>query len=120
MNSSRRTNWLWWWIAAYIALAGGVVGGMFWMRQAVLSEFATEEASANWRAWREDVRQQQTNPGPVERKVPKSVEPPALVLMRNYFVVSLVGAVFFTSLLYWVMAWFISGALATGEPDRKS
>ena len=38
-------------------------------------------------------------------------EPPALVLMRDYFVVSLVGATLFSSMLYWVMGWFVTGAL---------
>jgi hypothetical protein len=43
--------------------------------------------------------------------VPKSTEPPALVLMRDYFIVSLVGAILFTTVLYWVIAWFVMGIL---------
>jgi hypothetical protein len=31
--------------------------------------------------------------------------------MRDYFGESLVGAVLFTSVLYWVIAWFIMGML---------
>ena len=50
-------------------------------------------------------------PGPVRRRVPKSTEPPALVLMRDYFGVSLIGAVLFTTVLYWVIAWFVMGIL---------
>ena len=111
MNASRRTNWLWGWMIGYVVLAGAVVGGMIWVRHTVLTDYSTPESIADWRAWQEDVRQQQTNPGTVQRRVPKSDEPPALVLMRDFFVVSFAGAVFFTSLLYWIVAWFVTGAL---------
>ncbi len=95
----------------YIALLAAVVGSMLWERHAVLEEFGTPEALANWQSWRGDVQQTQSDPGPVQRQVPKSNEPPALVLMRDYFNVSMFGATFFTSILYWIMAWFITGAL---------
>jgi hypothetical protein len=114
MNRSLRT-WLWWWVVGYVALAGLVIGGMFWIRQIVLTQFSTPQSIADWQAWREDVRQQQANPGPVERRIPKSEEPPVLVLMRDYFLVSLLGAAFFTSILYWIVAWFLTGALKRTE-----
>jgi hypothetical protein len=116
MNSTRRKTWLWWWMTAYVALAALIVGSMFWVRHTVLTEFSTDEAVADWRTWQADVREQQTNPGPVARRIPRSDEPPALVLMRDYFTVSLFGATFFTSLLYWVMAWFVTGALSANTP----
>jgi hypothetical protein len=72
---------------------------------------ATPRSVEQWQEWREDVRQQQTKPGPVHRRVPKSFEPPALVLMRDYFGVSLFGAIMFTTVLYWVIAWFVTGML---------
>jgi hypothetical protein len=43
--------------------------------------------------------------------VPKSDEPPALVLMRDYFTVLMFGAILFSSMLYWIMAWFVTGIL---------
>ena len=98
-------------LIAYTALMAVVAGSMFWVRHKVLKEFSTQQATADWQMWRGDVSNQQTNPGPVKRDVPKSEVPPALVLMRDYFVVSLVGATFFTSLLYWIMAWLVTGAL---------
>jgi hypothetical protein len=113
MTESRRINgWLFGWLIAYVALMAAVVGSMFWVQRTVLAEFSTHEATAEWQAWRGDVSKQQTNPGPVKRDIPKSEVPPALVLMRDYFVVSLVGATFFTSLLYWIMAWLVTGALS--------
>ncbi len=107
-KSRNRLNW---WISGYAMLVVGIIVVMFWQRQKVLQEYSTPTALAEWKAWRDEVEKEQANPGPVSRRVPKSVEPPALVLMRDYFGVSLVGAVFFTSILYWIIVWFVSGAL---------
>ena len=92
MGKSRRiSGWLLGCLIAYAALMAAVVGSMFWVRHSVLAELSTPESIADWQTWRDDVSKQQTNPGPVQRDVPKSDEPPALVLMRDYFAVSLVG-----------------------------
>jgi hypothetical protein len=112
MGSLRRKPVLIGWLVGYAALLAAIVCSMFWERNSVLSTLSDPTSIADWESWRTDVRQQQANPGPVERKVPKSEEPPALVLMRDYFKVSLIGATFFSSLLYWVMAWFITGAFS--------
>jgi len=117
MTSPRRVSaWLLGWLIAYTLLMVAIVLSMYWTRNIVLAQYSTPEAIADWQAWRGDVAQQQTNPGPVKRDIPKSEVPPALVLMRDYFVVSLVGAVFFTSLLYWIMCWFATGAIHSGKP----
>jgi hypothetical protein len=110
MESLRRKPVLIGWFVGYAALLAAIVISMFWERNSVLSTLSNPTSITDWESWRTDVRQQQTNPGPVERRVPKSDEPPALVLMRDYFKISLIGAMFFSSLLYWVMAWFITGA----------
>jgi hypothetical protein len=104
------------WIAAgigYVALVVVLVGGMFALKQSVMTQYSTPKSISDWQTWRADVEQQQGGKGPVERRTPKSMEPPALVLMRDYFGVSLAGAVFFPSILYWVVAWFVAGALSS-------
>jgi hypothetical protein len=98
-------------IAGYMLLLGAILWSLLAARKWALAELATPESIRQWEAWREDVRQQEQQPGPVRRRVPKSAEPPALVLMRDYFAVSLVGAVLFMTLLYWVIAWFVYGIL---------
>ena len=95
-----------------------VVWSLFSARHWAIAELATPKSIADWQAWREDVEQQQEHPGPVQRRVPKSDEPPALVLMRDYFGVSLTGAVLFSTVLYWIMAWFVTGTL-TASPTSK-
>jgi hypothetical protein len=119
MTKSRRiSGWLFGWLIAYALLMAAIVGSMFWVRHTVFTQYSTDEAIADWQAWRGDVASQQTNPGPVKRDIPKSEVPPALVLMRDYFAVSLTGAVFFTSLLYWIMAWFVTGAIKNTQQPK--
>jgi hypothetical protein len=88
-----------------------VVWSLFSARSWAIANLATQQSIEQWQTWREDVQEQQAQPGPVQRRVPKSAEPPALVLMRDYFGISLIGAVVFTSVLYWVIAWFVSGII---------
>jgi hypothetical protein len=100
------------WLAGYALLMAVVAWSLLSARQWALAELATPQSISDWQAWREDVREQQAQPGPVKRRVPNSAEPPALVLMRDYFGVSIVGAVVFTTVLYWVVAWFVRGIVA--------
>jgi hypothetical protein len=92
-------------------LIGGVATTMLWTRESIIRELSSPQSLADWRFWREDVRQQQAQGGAVERRVPKSEEPPALVLWRDYFGVIVAGAVLFASVLYWVVAWFVMGIM---------
>jgi hypothetical protein len=100
------------WLACYVLLIAAVIWWLVSARQWALAELATPQSIGKWQAWREDVRQQQKDPGPVRRRVPKSAEPPALVLMRDYFGVSLAGAILFSTVLYWIIAWFVNGIVA--------
>jgi hypothetical protein len=57
--------------------------------------------------------------GPVKRRVPKSQEPPALRLMRDYFGVSLAATVVFGSLLFVMVMGAVRGAFtADFEPNN--
>jgi hypothetical protein len=108
-------------IAGYLLLLGAIVWSLVEARNWAFAELDTPESLRDWESWREDVRQQDQQAGPVRRRVPKSAEPPALVLMRDYFAVSLVGAVLFMTLLYWVIVWFVYGILhssARFAPDH--
>jgi hypothetical protein len=93
-----------------------VIVAMLQSRDWALEQLGTPKSLSDWQEWREDVRQHQDQPGPVQRRVPKSAEPPALVMMRDHFAVSLIGAVLFSTMLYWVLAGFAMGMLKSGKP----
>ena len=82
---------------------------LLYARRSALANLATPQSIGDWQAWREEARERG------DRREPKSPEPPGLVLMRDYFGVCLTGALLFTSLLYWVLAWFITGMLRTPQ-----
>jgi hypothetical protein len=104
-------RWWWLWGVGYVAVFVAVVWSVFRAREWARVELAKPESTAAWEAWREDVRANQDKPVPVQRRVPKSAEPPALVLTRDFFGVMLGGALLFSSLLYWVVAWLVMGML---------
>ena len=69
------------WTAAVLLPPLGLAG---W-RSTRLAELSDPAVQAEWTAFREDMRTQTDRSGPVQRKVPKSVEPPELVWLRDYF-----------------------------------
>ena len=97
----------------YAVLMVVLVWGLVTLRHNVLREQSSLDARGDWQAWRSDVERQQQAPQTVARRVPKSAEPPALVLMRDYFVTCLVGAVLFVSLLFWAIAGLAIGSMTT-------
>jgi hypothetical protein len=91
----------------YIVMVIVVADLMVVARSAALSSLATPQSIAEWETWREEARERG------DRREPKSPEPPGLVLMRDYFGVCTTGALLFTSILYWLLVWFVTGMLRT-------
>src|SRR6187200_3149150 len=110
----RRVRLLPWLLVGYAILVGVVVGAMIWAKQSV-AQLATPESITDWQTWRADVQDQKSHPGPVERRVPKSDEPPALVLLRDNFTALMFGALLFSSVLYWIIAWFVIGIMTSRQ-----
>lgn len=80
-------------------------------RDSVRQSLATPEAKAAWEEWRNAARESSEGQGPVRRKEPKSNDPPALILLSDpgYFVISLVTAIIFSSLLFIVTMFLLRG-----------
>lgn len=104
----------------YFAVLVAIVWGMFSFRTNVLRDLDSPESRERWQAWRADVEKQQRESQTPPRRVPKSEEPPTLVLMRDYFVTCLVGAVLFVSLLYWALAGMTIGALTDSSASDRA
>lgn len=66
-----------------------------------LAELADPAVQANWTEFRDAMRSQTDRSGPVQRKVPKSAEPPELVWLRDYFWLA-------------VAAWLVLGGVLGG------
>ncbi|MCA9172882.1 MAG: hypothetical protein KDB14_00130 [Planctomycetales bacterium] len=92
-----------------------VTWGMMRGRRAALAEYVGDVARADWERWRSKASKQAAGEGPVRRRVPKSHEPPALVLMRDYFWQCLVGAWLVTGALATAMVFLFGGMLRSGN-----
>jgi hypothetical protein len=105
------------WLVAYLALVAAVIFGTYYARSAALAVYGSPTAQGEWEDWRSEVQQMATQSGPVKRRVPKSVQPPALVLMRDHFAVCLVLAVVLSSVLFATFMVLVRGAL--GDTSRN-
>jgi UPF0716 family protein affecting phage T7 exclusion len=99
------------WLLAYAIVIAIVVGGVNYMRSVALAVYGTPQAQTEWDAWREDVKELEKQPYPVKRRMPKSAEPPALVLMRDYFGVCLTIAIVLSSVLFGTFMVLVKGAV---------
>jgi hypothetical protein len=99
------------WLAAYAVVLTLIVGGASYMRTVAIAVYGTPQAQTEWDTWREDVKELEKQPYPVKRRVPKSTEPPALVLMRDYFGVCLTVAVVLSTVLFGTFMVLVKGAM---------
>jgi hypothetical protein len=84
-----------------------------------LAQLDRPEAQSNWDTFRRDMRQQSDRSGPVQRKVPKSAEPPARVWLRDYFRLAVVAWLLFVGVLGGFFCLLVAGVLR-GATDRLS
>jgi hypothetical protein len=112
--------------ALTILLATGWVAGLVMppvlllrSRSAWLEKLEAPEAQAQWDEFRAAMKQQSGRDGPVQRKVPKSVEPPLKVWLRDYVFLAIAAWVILGGVLGFVAVMLGRGALlAQDEPAR--
>jgi hypothetical protein len=95
----------------YIVCMGAVYFGLRSAQASAIETYGTNDAQVEWESWRQEVRDLDVKKGPTSRRVPKSDAPPALVLMRDYFVACLVFSLVMTSALYWTTVVVFRGSL---------
>ncbi len=98
------------WLIAYLAMVVCVSFALLRYRDVATNRYATEQAGAQWQEWRRGAAELGKS-GPVKRRMPKAVEPPALLLMRDYFGSCLAISLLLSSALFlWFMV-SLRGAL---------
>jgi hypothetical protein len=107
-------------LAAYVAMLAGVVSGMWHLRAEALAVYGTAEAQAEWDAWREDATKMAEQPSVVNRRAPKSAQPPALVLMRDHFAVCLSLAIVLSTVLFGTFMILVRGAMRENSALSKT
>jgi hypothetical protein len=80
-----------------------------------LAQLADPQVQAEWTAFREAMQKQTDRSGPVQRKVPKSVEPPELVWLRDYFWLAVAAWVVLGGVLGGFLALVVSGVARGGR-----
>src|SRR5215212_9867606 len=113
------------WLLGYVTVISCVLGGLSYARSVALETYGSGAAQKEWDEWRDDAQQMASGDGPVRRRTPKSVEPPALVLMRDYFAVCAVISVVLCTVLFGTVMLLVRGIASTPAfvdrslPERK-
>lgn len=101
--------------AAWIALIVVPPVALLRVRAGWLQRLEQPEAQAQWDAFRADMQRQSGRDGPVQRKVPRSVEPPLRVWLRDYVWLGVAAWVLFGGIIGIAMLLFVRG-VARGGP----
>jgi hypothetical protein len=116
--SMRTTTFLWLALTLYLLLMAGLTLGIFRARSWASSVYWNEQAQSQWDEYRDDVAEQSERRAPVQRRIPRSVEPPALVLLRDHFGTCLTISLVLTSALYACFMFFLGGVIL-GPKSRE-
>jgi len=99
-------------------MMAAVVSGVLHLRSEAIAVYGSAVAQAEWDTWREDATKMAEQPSVVKRRAPKSLEPPALVLMRDHFAVCLSGALVLSSVLFGTFMILVRGATSSRHAPR--
>lgn len=107
-------------VAAWLAAVCGPPAAFLAWRQQRLVVVGSPEAQAGWDAFRADMRRQSGRDGPVQRKVPKSPEPPELVWLRDYAHLAVIAWVALVGILGGFFAALVIGIARESPPLRSA
>jgi len=103
----------------YVVLLCTLVALLLVARQRALTTDSSVTSQENWQDWRAEAQRQQDGNGPVARRMPRSSEPPSLVLLRDHFATSLAIVLVLSSALYFTIAIMVRGVFfgPSFQPD---
>lgn len=99
------------WVATIVLPPVALLRG----RAGWLQQLEQPEAQAQWDAFRADMQRQSGRDGPVQRKVPRSVEPPLRVWLRDYVWLGVAAWVLFVGIIGIALTLFIGGVARGGS-----
>ncbi|MFM8379218.1 MAG: hypothetical protein ACKOB1_07830 [Planctomycetia bacterium] len=103
-------------VVVWLALLVGPPAYLLRFRSEWLASLERPQAQAQWDEFRDAMREQSGRAGPVQRKVPKSVEPPLRVWLRDYAWLAIAAWVVLGGTLGLFTGLFAFGATAAGGP----
>ena len=98
------------WIICYILMVVGIVVGFYQFRSWSERVYANSNAQIEWQKWRSDVEAQPAE-APVKRRVPKSLRPPATVLLTDYFTTCMSIAIVLSTALFFTFMIITRGTI---------
>ena len=100
------------WLAGYLMTMAAILCGMISLRNKQLDGNHSASTQADWQEWRHEAERQSTGKGPVQRSIPKSLDPPLRVLFSQNFSILVVFALIFGSTLYFIFYFFVRATLS--------
>jgi len=100
-------------LVAYVVTMVAIFIGLLALRRHALPTLSTRAAAVDWQDWRESAEKLEGSEGPVQRRAPQVIEPPALILMRDHFGVCVATVVASGSLLFAVTTFAVRSMLST-------
>lgn len=108
------------WALVYLVTMAAIVWALLTARRWALAELSRPEAQAQWDQWREEERQRaEAGEGPVARRPPKSIEPPALVLLRDSFAAIIASALVLATVMFAFVMLVVRGAWRSPSPAPR-
>ncbi len=99
------------WLAGYLMTMAAILYGMISLRNMQLDQNNSATTQADWQQWRNEAARQSTGKGPVLRRVPKTLDPPIMVLFSDHFSVIVIFSLLFGSAFYFMLYFFVHGTL---------
>ncbi len=97
------------WLAGYLITMAAILYGMISLRNMQLDQNNSATTQADWQQWRNEAARQSTGKGPVQRRVPKTLDPPIMVLFSDHFSVIVIFSLLFGSAFYFMLYFFVHG-----------
>ncbi|NDC62459.1 MAG: hypothetical protein EBZ59_00365 [Planctomycetia bacterium] len=96
-------------LLAWVVAVVGPPALLLRARDGWLQQLEGPEAQRQWELFRGDMKRQSGREGPVQHKIPKTVEPPLRVWLRDHVTLAIVAWVLFSGVLGGVFCLLVHG-----------